>query len=109
MGEAMLFPGGVTAAQEVQLGPLRFAARGAPAAGEVKIAVRPEAWQVGPPGSGLPGRLAKCAYLGNSYEYTFETELGQVFVVSSDLDRALPPGVDVGLSLATHGVSVIAA
>jgi iron(III) transport system ATP-binding protein len=108
MGEAMLFPGVVGEAHEVQLGPLRFTARGAPPAGAVKIAVRPEAWQVGPPGSGLPARLAKRAYLGSSYEYTFETELGQVFVVSSDLERALPPGADAGLSLAMHGVSVIA-
>jgi iron(III) transport system ATP-binding protein len=109
MGEAMLFPGQVDAAAQVQLGPLRFAARGQVRPGAVKIAVRPEAWQVGPPGNGLPARLAKSAYLGSNYEYTFETELGQVFVVSNDLDRALPPGADVGLSLATHGVSVIAA
>jgi iron(III) transport system ATP-binding protein len=110
MGEAMLFPGVVNGTAEVQLGPLRFPVKGpALKAGAVKIAVRPEAWLVGAPGSGLMGRLAKSAYLGNSYEYTFDTELGPVFVVSPDLDRALVPGTDVGLTLAEHGVSVVSA
>jgi iron(III) transport system ATP-binding protein len=107
MGEAMLFPGEVDAESQVRLGPLRFPVKGQVQAGAVKIAVRPEAWLVGPAGSGLPARLAKSAYLGNSYEYTFETQLGQVFVLSSDLDQALRPGADVGLSLAQHGVSVV--
>ena len=48
-------------------------------------------------------------YLGSGYEYTFETELGPVFVVSPDLQRPLQPGADVGLSLAEHGVSVVSA
>ncbi|MBA2676159.1 ABC transporter ATP-binding protein [Ramlibacter sp.] len=110
MGEAMLFPATATGTNEVQLGPLRVPVSGTPpAAGPVKIAVRPEAWQVGPAGSGMPGRLAKSAYLGSSYEYTFETELGSVFVVSADLDNAIAPGAEVGLSLGRHGVSVVAA
>lgn len=110
MGEAMLFPGVLNGSAEVKLGPLRFPVKGrAPAAGAVKIAVRPEAWRVGPPGTGIPGRLVKSAYLGNSYEYTFETELGSVFVVSRDLDSTLKPGNDVGLSLEQHGVSVVSA
>ncbi len=110
MGEAMLFPGVIDEDAEVHLGPLRFPAKGlAPAAGLVKIAVRPEAWLVGPPGSGMSGRLAKSAYLGNSFEYTFDTELGPVFVVAPVLDHALFTGSDVGLSLAQHGVSVVSA
>jgi iron(III) transport system ATP-binding protein len=109
MGEAMLFPGLVNGAAEVQLGPLRFPLRGSTPEGKARIAVRPEAWQVGPPGSGMAARLAKAAYLGSSYEYTFETELGPVFVLSADLERALAPGTDVGLSLAQHGVSVVSA
>jgi hypothetical protein len=70
---------------------------------------RPQAWLVAPPGAGLPGRLTKSSYLGSGYECTFETELGAVFVVSSDLARPIAPGTDVGLSLAQHGVSVVAA
>ena len=71
------------------------------------MAVRPEAWHVGPPGHGLQGRLAKTAYLGSNYEYTFETELGAIFVVSADVGRVLNLGTDVGLGLADHGVSVV--
>jgi iron(III) transport system ATP-binding protein len=108
MGEAMLFPGRVNAAREVVLGPLRLGCQGE-AEGPVKVAVRPEAWIVGAPGSGLDARLAKCAYLGGSYEYTFQTELGSVFVLSADLGHALRPGADVGLSLADHGVCVVRA
>jgi iron(III) transport system ATP-binding protein len=109
MGEAMLFQARADDAGRVQLGPLRIAPRRAVVAGEVKVAVRPEAWQVGPPGDGLAARLVKKAYLGSIYEYTFETELGAVFVVSSDLARVLGIGADVGLQLAPHGVSVVQA
>ncbi len=66
--------------------------------GAVKVAVRPEAWHIGPPGTGLGARLAKLAYLGSNYEYTFETELGPIFVVSPDLARVLDVGSDVGLA-----------
>ncbi len=75
--------------------------------GVVKVAVRPEAWHIGPPGTGLGARLAKLAYLGSNYEYTFDTELGPIFVVSADLGRVLDIGSDVGLGLADHGVSVV--
>jgi iron(III) transport system ATP-binding protein len=107
MGEAMLFPARADGSGGVILGPLRIEPRQPVPAGAVKVAVRPEAWHVGPPGHGLNGRLAKLAYLGSNYEYTFETELGSIFVVSADLDRVLALGCDVGLRLADHGVSVV--
>jgi iron(III) transport system ATP-binding protein len=107
MGEALLFPARADASGMISLGPLRIEARQRVAPGAVKVAVRPEAWHVGPPGHGLNGRLAKLSYLGSSYEYTFETELGPIFVVSPDIGRALGIGSDVGLHLAGHGVSVL--
>ncbi len=107
MGEAMLFPARSDAAGTVALGPLRIKARQAIGEGAVKVAVRPEAWHIGPPGTGLGARLAKLAYLGSNYEYTFETELGPIFVMSSDLARVLDVGTDVGLGLADHGVSIV--
>ncbi len=108
MGEAMLFPAKADAAGTVALGPLRIRPRtGGMGEGPVKVAVRPEAWHIGPPGTGLGARLAKLAYLGSNYEYTFETELGPIFVVSADLARVLEVGSDVGLGLADHGVSVV--
>ena len=107
MGEATLFPARADGSGRVTLGPLSFEPRQPVPVGSVKVAVRPEAWHVGPPGYGLNGRLAKLSYLGSAYEYTFETELGPVFVLSSDLDRMLSLGSDVGLQLAGHGVSVV--
>ncbi|MCC2676189.1 MAG: transporter ATP-binding protein [Ramlibacter sp.] len=109
MGEAMLFPARADETGAVQLGPLRIAPRQAVPPGAVKVAVRPEAWHVGPPGHGLNGRLAKLAYLGSNYEYTFETELGPIFVVSPDVGAVLSLGSDVSLQLAGHGVSVVQA
>ena len=107
MGEAMLFPARADAAGTVSLGPLRIAPRQGVAEGAVKVAVRPEAWHIGPPGVGLAARLAKAAYLGSNYEYSFETELGPIFVVSPDLGNVLVIGADAGLRLADHGVSVV--
>ena len=107
MGEAMLFPARADAAGEVSLGPLRIGPRKGLTAGVVNVAVRPEAWHIGPPGTGLAARCAKAAYLGSNYEYSFETELGPIFVVSPDLDKVLEIGADVGLRLADHGVSVV--
>ena len=107
MGEAMLFPARADAAGAVSLGPLRIGPRQGVTAGVVKVAVRPEAWHIGPPGTGLAARLAKAAYLGSNYEYSFETELGPIFVVSPDLGNVLRVGADVGLRLADHGVSVV--
>jgi iron(III) transport system ATP-binding protein len=108
MGEAMLFPGISQADGQVKLGPLMIKPKQNVAAGKVKVAVRPEAWHIHAVGSGMAARLAKSAYLGSFYEYTFDTELGSIFVVSPDLVHVLSVGADVGLSLADHGVSVVA-
>ena len=110
MGEAMLFPGVADAQGQVQLGPLVISSRQTTQAGAVKVAVRPEAWHVHRSGEyALKGKLLKSAYLGSFYEYTFETMLGNIFVVSPDLTDVLPLGAEVGLTLAEHGVSVVKA
>jgi iron(III) transport system ATP-binding protein len=109
MGEAMLFPALADASGQVQLGPLRIAPRHPVSPGAVKVAVRPEAWVVGPRGQGLDARLAKLAYLGSNYEYTFDTALGAIFVVSPEVGQVLSLGSDVGLQLGGHGVSVVQA
>ncbi len=116
MGEAMLFPGVADAQGGVQLGPLQIASRQAIGAGAVKVAVRPEAWLIhrqtpseidAEDGAVVMGTLRKSAYLGSFFEYTFDTALGSIFVVSPDLTDVLPLGVEVGLTLAEHGVSVV--
>ena len=109
MGEAMVFPATAQADGSVALGPLRLQPRYAVAPGTVKVAVRPEAWHIGAHGAadGLPATLRKSAYLGSFYEYGFDTTLGPVFVVSTDLSRPLAAGAQATLSLGAHGVSVV--
>ena len=107
MGVAMLFGGASDASGRVQLGPLSITPRRAVPAGAVKVAVRPEAWQIQRDGAGLAATLLKRAYLGSFFEYTFETVLGPIFVVSPDLTEVLTVGDAVGLTLADHGVSVV--
>ena len=110
MGEALLFDAEVDADGQVRLGPLRFAPRQAVAPGAVKVAVRPEAWRLGPAGGpGLPAKVTKTAYLGHGQELSFDTTLGSVFVVSADASTPWQIGQALSLSLAEAGVSVVAA
>ena len=117
MGEAMRFEAVVDEAGLVHLGSLRFAPRRPVTPGPVRVAVRPEAWQVAapPPGSAsdaqsgaLPGTLRKMAYLGSFLELTVETPLGEVFVVSPEVDQPWRLGDALLLRLGSHGVSVVA-
>ena len=113
MGEAMLFSAVADALGRVQLGPLTLLPRRAVAAGAVKVAVRPEAWQmdtaVSADGIGLPGTLLKCSYLGNVQELTVATALGEIFAVSPDVARTWRVGETLRLSLAEKGVSIVEA
>lgn len=106
MGEAMVFPAMAQSDGQVTLGPISLTPRYAVPAGMVKVAVRPEAWRIGA-AVGLDATLQKASYLGSYYEYSFATQLGPVFVVSSDLARPLEVGAQTTLGLADHGVSVV--
>jgi iron(III) transport system ATP-binding protein len=110
MGEAMLFAGQALDDGTVRLGPFSVRARRPVRSGAVKVAVRPEAWQVVAPGEGaLEGTLSKLAYLGNVQELTVDTALGEIFVVSPDVQRAWRVGETLGLRLVARGLSVVAA
>jgi iron(III) transport system ATP-binding protein len=108
MGEAMLFDAVAQADGGVRLGPLTVQADRSVHAGPVKVAVRPEAWQVGPPQAGaLDGVVAKSSYLGRERELTVTTALGEVFLMTQAGDAAWAVGVPVGLRLRSAGVSVV--
>jgi iron(III) transport system ATP-binding protein len=111
MGEAMLFDGEALADGSVRLGPLLVQPRQPVAPGPVKVAVRPEAWRLSldQAAPGLPGKVQKCAYLGSFQELTLDTALGAIFVVSPELERPWQLGQAAWLSLAGHGLSVVAA
>ena len=108
MGEAMLFSATALPTGQVQVGSMQLTPRNAVPVGAIKVAVRPEAWQIRRDDDGLGAKLVKSAYLGSFFEYTFATELGHIFVISSDLSDVLPLGAEVRLNLASHGVSVVA-
>ena len=110
MGEALLFAGQAHDDGRVQLGPFAVRARRPVRSGAVKVAVRPEAWQVvAPDAAPLQGTVSKLAYLGNVQELTVHTTLGEIFVVSPDVQRAWRVGETVGLQLTERGLSVVAA
>jgi iron(III) transport system ATP-binding protein len=110
MGEAMLFAGEALADGSVRVGPLTVHSRRPVRPGAVKVAVRPEAWQVVPRAAGvLDGTLTKLAYLGSFQELTVATALGEIFVVSPDVERAWTVGEALGLTLAERSVSVVSA
>ena len=91
---------------ELALGPLtvRLPHRGLPA-GPVDVAIRPEAIELAADGAGgLAGTVRKAAYIGGLMEYTIATELGELFVVNTAVDRPFAIGAAVTLKLAGHGV-----
>jgi iron(III) transport system ATP-binding protein len=64
---------------------------------------------IGPATSaGLAARVTRCTYLGSVMEYTFASALGAIFVVSPLVELPLDVGAPVSLTLADHGVSVVA-
>jgi len=110
MGEAMLFPGQALADGRILVGALCVKALHPVKPGPVKAAIRPEAWTMAPPGNdGLPGVVSKKAYLGSVREFTVDTSLGSIFVVSSDAVSDWCQGDAVTLRLPERGVSVVSA
>jgi iron(III) transport system ATP-binding protein len=97
---------------DLAIGPLsvRLPHRGL-ANGEVDVAIRPEAIELRPQNGagGLPGTVRKAAYIGGVMEYTVDTSIGPLFIVSMAVDRPLAVGTPVSLALANHGVVPIAA
>ena len=91
---------------ELALGTLtvRLPHRGLPA-GEVDVAIRPEAIRLDSDGGpGLRGTIRKAAYVGGLMEYTIGTELGELFAIDMAVDRPHAIGSDVTVTLANHGV-----
>ena len=82
--------------------------------GSIQVAIRPEAIRVqtvnenpGQDSVGLPGTVQKAVYLGNHIEYHITTELGELFVVEPDIGRAVPRNIDVYLTFAVHGLTLV--
>ncbi|MEP6702828.1 MAG: ABC transporter ATP-binding protein [Betaproteobacteria bacterium] len=109
IGEANLIDGTLDSSGSVEIGPLVIPSpRADLAPGPITLAVRPEAWKIGDPGSGgMPGRVVKAAYLGGYCEYTISVPQGDQFVVSPDIRTLRLAGDAVALTLGNTGIAVI--
>jgi iron(III) transport system ATP-binding protein len=105
MGEANILQGEVLAAGggrgRVAVGgaELDTAMRDHPA-GAATLAVRPEAIHLAPPEqAGLPGRVRRAAFLGQTREYEVDTAAGTLFVVTPAAAEAWNEGAAVACRL----------
>ena len=57
----------------------------------------------------IAATVQKASYLGQLMEYTLDTSIGPLFVISTAVDQPLAVGAAVGVALANHGVVVIPA
>ncbi|MCC2689966.1 MAG: potA 2, partial [Rhizobiaceae bacterium] len=110
IGEANLFEAEVVSVSgnmaAVRLGKLEMTlpARGR-SPGPAMLAVRPGRIRIGAPGAPrtLDGTLSKVTYVGSHLEFVVDTEFGEVFAVSSDVDAPFVAGQKVGMGFAEHG------
>jgi iron(III) transport system ATP-binding protein len=93
---------------DVRIGPvsLLLPHRGL-ADGDVELAIRPEAVTLRDGSGALQGTVRKAAYLGGLMEYTLDTDVGALFVISTAVDQPFAKGARVGVDLADHGVVLV--
>ena len=76
--------------------------------GEVELSIRPEAITLlSQDAAPLRATVRKAAYLGGLMEYTLDSPIGELFVISTAVDQPLAVGSPVGVALANHGVVAI--
>ena len=94
---------------DVTIGPVTLLLpHGGVADGECEVAIRPEAIELRHDGDAPIGaKVQKASYLGQLMEYTLDTSIGPLFVISTAVDRPLEVGAPVSVALANHGVVVI--
>jgi len=83
----------------------RFAGRAA-AGRELVCMVRPEAWRIGPPDTGLAGRVAEIMLLGDRLELQVDTEIGRQCVTVLGY-APVRVGDQITLSVAPEHVHVL--
>jgi iron(III) transport system ATP-binding protein len=108
MGEASLLVGQRDGHGGVWLDGLALASRHPGPAGQVQVAVRPEAWRLRHCSQpGLAGSVARRSYLGKDTEYVVRTPLGPVLVHVPAVGATLDIGAPVSLQLHGPGAWVV--
>jgi iron(III) transport system ATP-binding protein len=114
IGEANILNCEVTSVSDgiasVRLGSveMRLPARGRQA-GPARLAARPNRIDIRASGAEntLAGRLRKVTYVGSHLEFVAETEFGDVFVTSPDVNAPFEPGSSVGIGFPPKGPVLI--
>lgn len=112
MGEANVLPCEVVQSEGgqvlVRVSTIEHRLQSKAGQGPAKLAVRPGAIRIGSAGAeGLKGRVLHSAYLGGHVEYEVETDVGTLFVIDHDVDRAHAAASDVTLAFKNRGIAVI--
>ena len=94
---------------DVTLGPLTLTLpHQGLANGPVDVSIRPEAIELTPAnGEALAGTIRKVAYLGGTMEYTLDSDVGPLFVVSTEVAQPFAVDARVGIALAGHGIALV--
>ena len=124
LGEAILFSGVVeNDGLHIQVGSLRWALQKPMVAGKVQVAIRPQAWKwmgqnqanpaeeylgIGQQLTSLAAKVCKLAYLGNAYEVTVRTDIGEFWFPCESYGRLPQVGETIQLAVRAHGVNVLA-
>ena len=124
MGEAILFSGVVeNDGLHIQVGGLRWALQKPMVAEKVQVAIRPQAWKwmgqnqpdpaeeylgIGQQFTSLAAKVCKLAYLGNAYEVTVRTDIGEFWFPCESYGRLPQVGETIQLAVRAHGVNVLA-
>ena len=94
----------------IELGPLRLRLphRNLPL-GPVTLSLRPEAIRILPPGErgGVSGRVLRATYMGASVEYTIDSSIAELFVVSPEVGDMRSRGSEVQLSIGERGAAIV--
>ncbi|TVQ31001.1 MAG: ABC transporter ATP-binding protein [Geminicoccaceae bacterium] len=96
---------------EVALGPLRCRLPATNTyAGPALLALRPEALVLHDAltPDRLAARVVRASYLGSHVAYVLATPAGELFAVDGNVDQLRPAGSELGLTLARHGVALVA-
>ncbi|MFQ6018574.1 MAG: TOBE domain-containing protein, partial [Kiloniellaceae bacterium] len=77
--------------------------------GPVDVAIRPEAICVSTEklDNSIEGNVVKAIYLGSHMEYWVDTPIGELLVIDHRLDRPVPAGSTVSISLEDRGVNLV--